>query len=70
MFLQANQWCSKGIDLMASQRVDQNSPQEAVLTALREIETFMNSEDELNLSNPTQVKVAFDEVITPELKVS
>ena len=55
---------------MASQSVDQNSPQEAVLAALREVETFMNSEDELNLSNPTQVKVSFDEVITPELKVS
>lgn len=55
---------------MALQSIDQNSPQEAVLAALREIDAFMNSEDDLGLSNPTQVKVTFDEVITPELKVS
>lgn len=68
-FLKASQWCEAGIYLLASQAVDKCQSQEGAETALVEIEKFLVTAKEHQLSNPKEFYNQFDTILTPEIKV-
>ncbi|XP_030911292.1 probable guanine nucleotide exchange factor MCF2L2 [Geospiza fortis] len=65
----ASQWCEAGIYLLASQAVDKCQSQEGAETALVEIEKFLITAKEHQLSNPKEFYNQFDMILTPEIKV-
>lgn len=67
--LKASQWCEAGIYLLASQAVDKCQSQEGAETALVEIEKFLVTAKEHQLSNPKEFYNQFDMILTPEIKV-
>lgn len=67
--LKASQWCEAGIYLLASQAVDKCQSQEGAETALVEIEKFLVTAKEHQLSNPKEFYNQFDLILTPEIKV-
>lgn len=67
--LKASQWCEAGIYLLASQAVDKCQSQEGAETALCEIEKFLATAKEHQLSNPKEFYNQFDMILTPEIKV-
>lgn len=67
--LKASQWCEAGIYLLASQAVDKCQSQEGAETALVEIEKFLATAKEHQLSNPKEFYNQFDTILTPEIKV-
>ncbi|NWI53018.1 MCF2L factor, partial [Calyptomena viridis] len=66
----ANQWCEAGIYLLASQAVDKCQSQEGAETALVEIEKFLVTAKEHQLSNPKEFYNQFDMILTPEIKAN
>ncbi|NXY30725.1 MCF2L factor, partial [Pomatorhinus ruficollis] len=64
----ASQWCEAGIYLLASQAVDKCQSQEGAETALVEIEKFLVTAKEHQLSNPKEFYNQFDMILTPEIK--
>lgn len=67
--LKASQWCEAGIYLLASQAVDKCQSQEGAETALVEIEKFLATAKEHQLSNPKEFYNQFDTILTSEIKV-
>lgn len=65
----ASQWCEAGIYLLASQAVDKCQSQEGAETALVEIEKFLVTAKEYQLSNLKEFYNQFDMILTPEIKV-
>ncbi|NXE53233.1 MCF2L factor, partial [Casuarius casuarius] len=66
----ASQWCEAGIYLLASQAVDKCQSQEGAETALVEIEKFLMTAKEHQLSNPKEFYNQFDMILTPEIKAN
>nr|XP_021148810.1 guanine nucleotide exchange factor DBS isoform X4 [Columba livia] len=66
----ASQWCEAGIYLLASQAVDKCQSQEGAETALVEIEKFLVTAKEHQLSNPKEFYNQFDLILTPEIKAN
>uniref|UniRef100_A0A8V5FRI5 Uncharacterized protein n=1 Tax=Melopsittacus undulatus TaxID=13146 RepID=A0A8V5FRI5_MELUD len=66
----ASQWCEAGIYLLASQAVDKCQSQEGAETALVEIEKFLVTAKEHQLSNPKEFYNQFEMILTPEIKVN
>ncbi|NXO33848.1 MCF2L factor, partial [Locustella ochotensis] len=66
----ASQWCEAGIYLLASQAVDKCQSQEGAETALLEIEKFLVTAKEHQLSNPKEFYNQFDMILTPEIKAN
>ncbi|NWS94817.1 MCF2L factor, partial [Mionectes macconnelli] len=66
----ASQWCEAGIYLLASQAVDKCQSQEGAETALGEIEKFLVTAKEHQLSNPKEFYNQFDMILTPEIKAN
>ncbi|CAM9332847.1 unnamed protein product [Bubo scandiacus] len=66
----ASQWCEAGIYLLASQAVDKCQSQEGAETALVEIEKFLLTAKEHQLSNPKEFYNQFDMILTPEIKAN
>ncbi|KAF2975698.1 hypothetical protein EK904_014011 [Melospiza melodia maxima] len=66
----ASQWCEAGIYLLASQAVDKCQSQEGAETALVEIEKFLVTAKEHELSNPKEFYNQFDMILTPEIKAN
>ncbi|NXQ96135.1 MCF2L factor, partial [Sagittarius serpentarius] len=66
----ASQWCEAGIYLLASQAVDKCQSQEGAETALVEIEKFLLTAKEHQLSNPKEFYNQFDTILTPEIKAN
>ncbi|XP_059587164.1 probable guanine nucleotide exchange factor MCF2L2 isoform X2 [Alligator mississippiensis] len=66
----ASQWCEAGIYLLASQAVDKCQSQEGAETALCEIEKFLATAKEHQLSNPKEFYNQFDMILTPEIKTN
>ncbi|NXY42386.1 MCF2L factor, partial [Ceuthmochares aereus] len=66
----ASQWCEAGIYLLASQAVDKCQSQEGAETALVEIEKFLVTAKEHQLSNPKEFYNQFDMIFTPEIKAN
>ncbi|XP_034636427.1 probable guanine nucleotide exchange factor MCF2L2 [Trachemys scripta elegans] len=66
----ARQWCEAGIYLLASQAVDKCQSQEGAETALCDIEKFLGTAKEHQLSNPKEFYNQFDMILTPEIKAN
>ncbi|NXT02339.1 MCF2L factor, partial [Jacana jacana] len=66
----ASQWCESGIYLLASQAVDKCQSQEGAETALVEIEKFLVTAKDHQLSNPKEFYNQFDMILTPEIKAN
>ncbi|KAK4820251.1 hypothetical protein QYF61_022531 [Mycteria americana] len=66
----ASQWCEAGIYLLASQAVDKCQSQEGAETALVEIEKFLVTAKEHQLSNPKEFYNQFDMILSPEIKAN
>ncbi|XP_032049272.1 probable guanine nucleotide exchange factor MCF2L2 isoform X8 [Aythya fuligula] len=66
----ASKWCEAGIYLLASQAVDKCQSQEGAETALVEIEKFLATAKEHQLSNPKEFYNQFDMILTPEIKAN
>ncbi|XP_026710340.1 probable guanine nucleotide exchange factor MCF2L2 isoform X10 [Athene cunicularia] len=66
----ASQWCEAGIYLLASQAVDKCQSQEGAETALVEIEKFLVTAKEHQLSNPKEFYNQFDMILTSEIKAN
>ncbi|NXU47356.1 MCF2L factor, partial [Turnix velox] len=66
----ASQWCEAGIYLLASQAVDKCQSQEGAETALVEIEKFLVTAMEHQLSNPKEFYNQFDMILTPDIKAN
>nr|XP_033813478.1 probable guanine nucleotide exchange factor MCF2L2 [Geotrypetes seraphini] len=66
----ANQWCEAGIYLLASQAVDKCQSQEGAEAALHDIETFLMTITEHQLSSPIEFYNLFDIILTTEIKTS
>uniref|UniRef100_A0A8D0LA13 MCF.2 cell line derived transforming sequence-like 2 n=1 Tax=Sphenodon punctatus TaxID=8508 RepID=A0A8D0LA13_SPHPU len=64
----ASQWCEAGIYLLASQAVDKCQSQEGAETALSDIERFLGTAKDHQLSNPKEFYNQFDLILTPEIK--
>jgi hypothetical protein len=58
----ANQWCAKGIELLASQRIENSSiSAETAEASLQEIQKFIESADDFQLSSLREFKSPFEE---------
>lgn len=58
----ANEWCAKGIDLLASQRIDNNSiPPEIAELKLQEIMKFIDSAKDFELTSLKELKSCQEE---------
>ncbi|XP_035189932.1 probable guanine nucleotide exchange factor MCF2L2 isoform X7 [Oxyura jamaicensis] len=66
----ASKWCEAGIYLLASQAVDKCQSQEGAETALVEIEKFLATAKEHQLSNSKEFYNQFDMILTPEIKAN
>uniref|UniRef100_A0A8C4VZW7 MCF.2 cell line derived transforming sequence-like 2 n=1 Tax=Gopherus evgoodei TaxID=1825980 RepID=A0A8C4VZW7_9SAUR len=66
----ARQWCETGIYLLASQAVDKCQSQEGAETALCDIEKFLGTAKEHQVSNPKEFYNQFDMILTAEIKAN
>ncbi|XP_067010975.1 guanine nucleotide exchange factor DBS [Anabrus simplex] len=65
----ANRWCTKGIDLLASQHIEKcSSSPELAEQSLKEIQQYIASADEFKLSSPKEFRTLFQDSITVETK--
>lgn len=69
-FLQANSWCARGIELLASQRIEKCSiSPEYADESLQELQQFVLSASEFCItSSPSELRDVFQESATPETK--
>lgn len=72
-FLQANEWCTRGIALLASQRIEKCAASvEIAETSLLEIREFMASASEFCASDGSSgdghLRSCFDDSVTPETR--
>ena len=58
------------MDLLASQPMDQCQTAVGAETALKEIEVYLKTSLDLKLSNPREFRNIFEEVMTPDSRVS
>ena len=66
---QANKWCTRGVDILASQPIDKCNTPGGAEHALSELEDFRLSAEELRLHDPKEFRAVFETLITPETKV-
>ncbi|XP_064418246.1 guanine nucleotide exchange factor DBS [Latimeria chalumnae] len=66
----ASQWCETGIYLLATQAVDKCQSQEGAEAALLDIEKFMETAKEHQLSNPKEFHNQFDIILTQDVKAN
>ncbi|XP_064638483.1 guanine nucleotide exchange factor DBS-like isoform X2 [Lineus longissimus] len=62
----ASKWCTKGVDLLATQQIEKCQTQDGAGAAVSDIEAFLITARELNLSNPKEFRKKFDIILTPE----
>lgn len=67
---QANSWCARGIELLASQRIEKCSQSlEYAEESLQELQQFVLSASEFCItSSPSELRDVFQESATPETK--
>lgn len=62
-------WCARGIELLASQRIEKcSSSAEIAEQSLAEIQQFLASASEFRVSSPREFRNVFQESTTPETK--
>lgn len=68
-YLQANIWCARGVELLASQRIEKCSMSaDYAEQSLREVQQFILSANEFCVSSPREFRNVFQESTTPETK--
>jgi hypothetical protein len=66
---QANRWCTRGVDLLASQHIEKcSSSPELAEQSLLEIQQYVASAEEFKLSSPKEFRSLFQDSITAETK--
>lgn len=66
---QANKWCAKGVELLASQRIEKCSVSaEHAEQSLQEIQQFITSANDFCVSSPREFRNVFQDSTTPETK--
>jgi DNA polymerase I-like protein with 3'-5' exonuclease and polymerase domains len=69
VLFQANRWCARGVDLLASQHIEKCSTSpELAEQSLVEIQQYVASAEEFKLSSPKEFRSLFQDSITPETK--
>lgn len=70
LYLQANAWCARGIELLASQHIEKCSASaEYTEESLQELQRFVMSASEFcTTSSPNELRNVFQESATPETK--
>lgn len=69
VLFQANRWCTRGIDLLASQHIEKCSTSpELAEQSLLEIQQYVASAEEFKLSSPKEFRSLFQDSITSETK--
>jgi hypothetical protein len=69
IIFQANRWCARGVDLLASQYIEKCSTSpELAEQSLIEIQQYVTSAEEFKLSSPKEFRSLFQDSITPETK--
>lgn len=64
----ANDWCGKGIDLLASQRIENVSvPPETAIVKMQEIECFIESADDFQLSSLKEESSSLQTIIVTQV---
>uniref|UniRef100_A0A8C2C4C0 MCF.2 cell line derived transforming sequence-like 2 n=1 Tax=Cyprinus carpio TaxID=7962 RepID=A0A8C2C4C0_CYPCA len=66
---EVNQWCESGVYLLASQAVDRCQTQEGAEAALQDIERYMNSAKEQQLSHLKDLSNQYEIVLSEWIKV-
>ncbi|XP_037046122.1 guanine nucleotide exchange factor DBS isoform X3 [Bradysia coprophila] len=65
----ANSWCARGIELLASQRIEKCSGSADIAEqSLAEIQQFLATASEFRVSSPREFRNVFQESTTPETK--
>ncbi|XP_071951044.1 guanine nucleotide exchange factor DBS-like isoform X5 [Antedon mediterranea] len=63
----AQQWCSKGMEVLASQDIDTCQTKEGVDQGLKNIDAYLENCKELKLSNPKEFHTMFSDILNSEL---
>uniref|UniRef100_UPI00398F0B27 guanine nucleotide exchange factor DBS-like n=1 Tax=Pristiophorus japonicus TaxID=55135 RepID=UPI00398F0B27 len=66
----AKEWCETGIYLLASQAVDKCQTQEGAEAALQDIEKFLETAKDHQLTNPKEFHKQFELFLTTEVKIN
>lgn len=67
--LQANEWCTAGIELLGSQHIEKCSNSIELAEAnLRKVQEFLQLGTEFKISSPKEFRNVFIESTTPETK--
>ncbi|KAI0240762.1 putative guanine nucleotide exchange factor MCF2L2 [Lamellibrachia satsuma] len=61
----ANKWCTRGVDLLAGQQIDQSTNMMWAQRSLDDISVFLRSVDDLRLHCPREFHSLFDSILTP-----
>lgn len=64
-----NQWCESGVYLLASQAVDKCQSQDGAEAALKDIEKFLETAKENQLSDLKNIHNQYELVLNAEVKV-
>lgn len=64
-----NQWCESGVYLLASQAVDKCQSQDGAEAALQDIEKFLETAKENQLSDLKNIHNQYELVLNVEVKV-
>ncbi|XP_014681378.1 PREDICTED: guanine nucleotide exchange factor DBS-like isoform X2 [Priapulus caudatus] len=64
----ANKWCTRGIDLLATQQLERCHTADACEVGIRQLEEFMNSAYDIRLNNPKEFHTVFENIVTSETK--
>lgn len=68
-YSQANKWCARGVELLASQRIEKCSMSaEYAEQSLHEVQQFILSASDFCVSSPREFRNVFQDSTTPETK--
>ncbi|GAB1610590.1 guanine nucleotide exchange factor DBS isoform X15, partial [Argonauta hians] len=65
----ANKWCNRGLDLLADQQVEKFHTQGGAEKATHEIQEFLHTAHNLNLSNPKEFRTLFEGIMNSDMKI-
>ena len=65
---QANDWCTEGVELLASQQLERCQTTEFAVAAVRKLDTFTSGAPHKDLPMPLDLFAGQEDVISPETK--
>ncbi|XP_072033111.1 guanine nucleotide exchange factor DBS-like [Amphiura filiformis] len=64
----AQNWCSKGMKLLAEQEMDRCQSKDGALQYLTDIKDCLDGVNDIKLNNPKEFRIMFDNILTTEAK--